>query len=103
MDSLACAISPAERYHQPAAIKRNIFGVRDLLLDQVRTRFGEWDNAWVIGTYPYKAERERLLQRLNAQEIYIRATREECIQRAVAERPNEWLEYVNNWFDLTGL
>ena len=34
-------------------------------------RKGKWKNAYVIGGYPAKMERERLEQRLNAESIFI--------------------------------
>lgn len=84
-----------DRYHKPSRLKANVFGVRDLLLDQIRTRTGKWRNAYIIGGYPLASDRERLCKLLGATPIYIEATLEQCMARAQTE---DWKQYVADWF-----
>ena len=54
MDLLYEAISGCKLYDKPDNIRQVVFRVRDTLLDAVRTRLGRWNNAYIIGGYPYK-------------------------------------------------
>lgn len=84
---------------RPGRLLPNIFGIRDCILDQIKTRTGKWRTAFVIGGYPLRSERDRLCMLLNAEPIFIEATKEECLERCAKERPSEWIEYIENWFD----
>ena len=63
-----------------------VMDVRNVLIDDVKRRRGRWQNAYIIGGYPVKSERERLLLELGAEEIYI-------------EGPETDDKYVKDWFD----
>ena len=84
---------------RPNRVKANVFGIRDCMLDMIRTRTGLWRNAFVIGGYPRKIERDRLCDLLRAEPIYIEASLDECLERCGKERPDEWREYILDWFD----
>lgn len=79
-------------------IKSNVLGLRDCLIEQIMMRKGMWPNAFIIGGYPLRTERDRLCDLLNAEAIYIDATKEECLKRCESERPAEWKEYIEDWF-----
>lgn len=96
IDNLWEAICLSDKYHKPNRLKANAFGIRDTLLDQIKTRTGMWRNAYVIGTYPLRSDRDRLCDLLKAKPIYIEATKEECISRAIND---EWKEYIDNWYE----
>lgn len=83
---------------RPHRIKANVFGLRDCILDQIRTRTGNWRNAFIIGGYPLKSDRDRLCDLLRAEPVYIEAKMEECLRRAEDERPKEWNGYIVDWF-----
>lgn len=99
LDLIWAAVSGAELYDHAEGVRGNAFAVRNLLIDQARTRTGRWDNAWIVGTYPYRAERLRLADRLGAECVLIEAERDVCLRRAAAERPAAWIGYVHEWFD----
>lgn len=84
---------------RPHRLKANVFGIRDTLLEQIRIRKGMWRNAYIIGGYPLRTDRDRVCDMLNATPVYISATIDECLERADRERPKEWKEYIRNWFD----
>ena len=86
----------SDRYHKPNRIKCNVFGVRDALIDMVKVRKGMWRNAYIIGTYPLRTDRDRICSQLRAREIFIYESKEECMGRASDEK---WKQYINDWFD----
>ena len=96
LDKIWQSVCKCDRYHKPNRLKKNVFGIRDFLIDQIRTRTGMWRNAYVIGTYPLKSDRERLIDLLNAEEIYIDTPKEECLKRAETE---EWREFIEDFFE----
>lgn len=55
---------------QSERLMSNVFGVYDFLLEQIRLRTGKWLTAWVICSIPYRGQRERLLESLDAKEIH---------------------------------
>lgn len=96
IDAIWECVSTSDRYHKPNRLKANVFGVRDCILDQIRTRTGQWRHAYVIGTYPLRSDRERMCALLGARPVYIEAERVECMERAHDEK---WREYVAEWFE----
>lgn len=96
IDSLWEAVCKSDKYHKPNRLKSNVFGLRDCLIDQVRTRAGMWRNAYVIGGYPLRTDRDRLCSLLGATPIYIEATKEECLDRAANP---QWKNFVEEWFE----
>lgn len=96
IDKLWEAISNSDKYNKPARLKSNVFGIRDCLIDQIRTRTGMWRNAYVIGTYPLKSDRDRLCGLLRAEPIFIDESKEVCLSRAMND---EWKEFIEDWFD----
>jgi hypothetical protein len=90
LDKLYSAIGIKNDY-----IKFNAFKLRDEMLDQIKTRYGNWRNAYVIGGYPNKIERENLAERIGAELIYTESTEEQCLELAKNERD---MEYIKRWW-----
>ena len=83
---------------KPAALKSNVFGMRDALLDMIKVRRGRWENAYIIGGYPLEAERERLAEMLGADKfIFIDTSKELCLLKAGAD--DQMKNYITDWFD----
>lgn len=103
VDSIWQCISGQERYIKPNRLKSIVFKVRDTLIDSVKYRAGKWNNAYIIGGYPLQSERERLLKELGAREVFIEATKEECLKRLEAVEDGrdkeEWRSYILEWFE----
>lgn len=96
VDSIWECVSSSDRLHKPSRLKANVFGVRDCLLEQIKTRTGMWRNAFIIGGYPLRTDRDRLCKLLRAESVFIEEKKEICLSRA----PNEnWKEYIEDWFD----
>lgn len=101
LDKIWECISINNIYIKPPKLKSVVFDVRDKLYDIVKYRSGKWNNAYVITGSPLIGDRERLIQRVGADEcILINTPKDECINRAInSDRSEEWLEYINDWFD----
>lgn len=101
MDNIFQAISGLSRYDKPDTLKSDAFAVRSLLLDRIRHRAGKWGDAYVIGGYPYKLEREDLVARLGAEVIYCDTRKAVCLANAQSRGPfaKEWERYIERWFD----
>lgn len=102
IDSIWQMVSMCDRYDKPNRLKSVVFSVRDNLLESVRYRRGKWLNAYVIGGYPYQAERERLADQLGARLIHIDTPKEECLRRLELCNDNrdktEWTKYIEDYF-----
>lgn len=97
MDRLWEAVSTQDRYHKPDRLKGIVFDLRENLYDAVKHRHGKWQDAYIIVTAPLTGDRERLKERVYADElIHIDTDRETCLSRAQTE---EWKELINNYFD----
>lgn len=101
LDSIWECVSGCERYVKPARLKSVVFAVRDNLLESVKYRRGKWLNAYIIGGYPYKAERDRLMDSLGAREVFIDTDMETCLQRLCSceeRNTDEWERYIKDWW-----
>lgn len=101
IDRLWSAVTMQPEYVKADNCRFNIFALRDNLLDQIKTRYGSWYTAWVIGGYPDKTDRERLAQSLGAELIYCDSTMQECLdRRRESGRPEKWDEYIREWWSV---
>ena len=101
IDNIWQCVSGCDRYIKPNRLKPVVFSVRDNLLESVRYRRGKWLNAYIIGGYPYKAERERLIDSLGAREVFIDTPYEECVKRlqSCEDRDKKlWEQYIADWW-----
>lgn len=102
MDSIWQCVSGQKRYEKPKRLNAVVFGIRDNLLEAVRYRKGKWVNAYIIGGYPLKGERERLIDTMGAREVFIDTDKDTCLQRlyeANDRNIEEWTGYINTWFE----
>lgn len=105
LDSIWQMISINPKYEKPAALKSTVFDMRDHMYDIIRYRSGNWMNAYIITGGALRGDRERLKQRVGADDfIFIDTDKETCIKR-VQERYDDaimrakWYEYIIDWFD----
>lgn len=96
IDKIWECISISNRYHKGARLKANVFGIRDCLIDQIKIRKGNWRAAYVIGGYPLASDRERMIELLGAEPIFIDEPKEVCLARC---ENDDWRGYVEDWFD----
>lgn len=99
IDALWQALTYQPPYIKSNNCRFNVFKVRDSILDQIKTRYGQWCDAYVIGGYPDRYERERLARDLGAELIYIESTKWECLARLEkSNRPAAWRQYIEDWW-----
>lgn len=104
LDNIWQMISINDRYQKPAALRSVVFQMRDALYDVIKYRSGKWHNAYIITGGALKGDRDRLQQRLGADDlIFIDTPMAECIKRAAArdisdEQKREWFGFINDWF-----
>jgi hypothetical protein len=104
MDRLYEAITLLPAYDKPDQLISNVMGVYNYLIDNIKTRFGKWDTAWVIGGLPDKFKRERLADDLGAELIYCECNRDEAIARLEMDEQryrikDDYVKYIDEWFD----
>lgn len=105
VDRIRQCVSGMNTYDIVPALNSVVFGIRDYLMDAVRTRQGKWNRAYIIGGFPLISERERICKQTGAQEIYIESTKEECLRRFDAKpdgRDKEWKRYIEEWWERYG-
>jgi predicted kinase/RNA polymerase subunit RPABC4/transcription elongation factor Spt4 len=104
MDQLYAAVSMLPYYDKPDNLLTNVRGIHNQLVDNIKTRYGKWNDAWVIGGYADKYKRERLAEDLGAELIFCDVSKDECLRRLSLDadrqyRQDEWKEYINKWFE----
>ncbi len=102
IEGIRRCISRQSEYKEIKALNPVVFGIRDYILDSIRTRRGYWNTAYIIGGYPLISERERICQMYGAREIFIDTDRETCLQR-LKEQPEDrdvkaWERYIDEWW-----
>lgn len=102
-DDIYQVLSGQPRYVRPNSIKPIVFAVRDTILEQIKMRSGQWENAWIIMTEPLWTQRKRVADQLNAEQIHIDTTKEICLER-LHSNPNgrdieTWTKAILDYFD----
>ena len=104
IDNIWQCVTGGKRYEKPNALKTNVFAIRDMLLDQVRTRAGKWEKAWIIEGGALKGVRMRQIELLQAEDIFIDTDKQTCLKRLASdnertqEQKKEWTGYIESWF-----
>ena len=104
MDSIWQMISINDRYDKPAALKAVAFQIRDTLYDIIKYRSGRWQDAYIITGGALKGDRERLQQRVGADDmIFIDTPIEVCLRRLsdrkmTDEQKDLWKSFIVDYF-----
>ena len=105
IDDIYTCISNNPPYVKSGRLTDNMFAVRNCLLDQIKTRYGKWVNAFIIGgkEYAYKGARERFCREYGAEPIFIDCSKEEAHLRLQAVQDSrdktEYAKYIDEWFE----
>ncbi len=94
-DALIMALGGDESHNHPGLLKGYAFEARDAVIR--RWAYKRDTDVWVIGTCPRRSDREKFT-RQGFRVVTMDADEKTCVQRARAERPVEWLEYVHRYF-----
>lgn len=102
IDKIYSCISNNPPYIKSGRLYDNMRSVYNALLGDVKRKNGKWINAWIIGGFPFKGERERTATEYGAELIYIDCTQEEALARLQAVQDGrdkvEYEQYINTWF-----
>ncbi|GAA0313730.1 hypothetical protein GCM10008967_00270 [Bacillus carboniphilus] len=103
MDNLYAAVSLLPEYDKPDNLFTNVIGIHNKLIDNIKTRFGKWNDAWIIGGYADRYKRERLAEDLGAELVFCNVNKDECLRRLELDeekkyRKDEWKGYIEKWF-----
>lgn len=103
-DAIFVNLSALTCYNKPNELLPNVRAVHSLLLDHIKTRYGKWDTAWIVGGYADKYKRDKLAEELGAELIYLETSQDECLARLKkdndrSKREAEWTGYINKWFE----
>lgn len=105
IDNIWQCVTGGARYNKPNALKTNVFAIRDLMLDMVKTRAGKWERAFIIEGGAFKGERERKIELLGAEPIFIDTNKQTCLKRLASdkertqEQKKEWQTFIERWFN----
>lgn len=105
MDRLYEAVTLLPRYDKPNNLKYNVLAIRNGIIDNIKTRYGNFNSAWIIGGYADKYQREQLSRDIGAKTIFVNASKEECLNRIKdsndyrQEHYEEWKGYIDKWFN----
>lgn len=105
IDKLYCAMSGMRMYDKPDNLKFNVLAIKNQIIEQIEKHYGNFKQAWIIGTYPNCVEREQLSQRLGAEIILLKPTKYECIARLEqcndyrAQHKKAYTKYIEEWFE----
>ena len=102
IDKIYSCISNNPPYIKSGRLYDNMRTVYDALLGDVKRKNGKWINAFIIGGFPFKGERERTAAEYGAELIYIDCTQEEAQARLQAAQDGrdkvEYSKYISTWF-----
>jgi HK97 family phage prohead protease len=96
-DKIHSALTGEKSHIHIEAVRKYVFAMRSKFYDLVKNE--KELRVWIINSSPYKEVRNQLAEELNAEIIYIKRSKEECLDVANNERPEEWKSYVNNYFE----
>jgi len=104
MDRLYQAVTMLPAYDKPDSLLSVVRGAHNLLLDNIKTRYGKWNSAWIIGGYAAKYKREKLANDLGAELIFCDVSKAECLRRLESDekllyRKSDWQGYIEKWFE----
>lgn len=104
VDLIWQAVTGGALYEKPDALKSNVFAIRDAMLDQVKTRAGKWERAWIIEGGALRRDRSRRISVLGAEGIFIECDKETCLQRLASDDKRDgvrdaWRGFIDDWFE----
>lgn len=103
IDRIYSCISNNPPFFKSGRLYDNMRSVYEALLNDVKYKRGKWVNAFIVGGFPFKGERERVAREYGAELIHIDCTEEEAQARLQAAEDgrdkSEWSKYISTWFE----
>lgn len=102
IDKIYACISNNPPFIKSGRLYDNMRSVYEALLNDVKYKNGKWINAFIVGGFPFKGERERTATEYGAELIYIPCTQGEALGRLQTVQDGrdkaEWKKYIDTWF-----
>ena len=96
-DKIHSALTDESTHNHIEHVRKYIFSIRDTFYNDLEN---EKDlRVWIINSSPIRSVRNELAKRLNANIVYLKRSKEECLRVADNERPEEWKGYIENYFE----
>lgn len=100
LDEIHKSICICDKFDKPASTMKLAYDIRDLLLDRIKTRKGEWECAYIISTIPNQYERIKYAEMYGAEIIMIDTPKADCIKQimqsddsiSIKEKRISWVE-----------
>jgi len=96
-DKIHSALTDESTHNHIEQVRKYIFSMRDTFYNDLEK---EKDlRVWIINSSPIRSVRNELAKRLNANIVYLKRSKDECLRVAENERPEEWKGYIENYFE----
>ncbi len=96
-DQIHSALTDESTHNHIKQVRKYIFSMRDTFYNDLEN---EKDlRVWIINSSPIRSVRNELAKRLNANIVYLKRSKDECLRVAENERPEEWKGYIENYFE----
>lgn len=104
LDLIKQSLSLEGKTKAPDNLVNIALNVREHIYKLIETRKINSNDVWVVAGLPNAEERKNLKKRLNAKLIFIEATKQQCIDRAMndSERQDKekQIKIINKWFNI---
>lgn len=102
LDLIGRALSMADKTDVPRNVERIAYDIRDYLYDKIAARKLDAKEVWVIAGVPKRKQRQELIEKLNAEAVFIGATFKDCYDHILldSERKDKALQLaiIEKWF-----
>ena len=103
IDKIYQCITNNPMYVKSGRLYDNMRTVEQALLGDIQRNNGRWVNAFIIGGYPYKRDREEMFIKYGAESIYIECDIDTAINRLntlpEGRDVKEYTKHINQWFN----
>ena len=96
-DKIHGALSGEDTHEHIDHIRKYIFSMREKFYNDLKNEMEV--RVWIINSSPSKEIRTKFLKELNAEILYIKRDKKECLEIAKNERPKEWIKYIDEYFE----
>lgn len=102
LDHIKQAISMTGKTEAPDTLLNAALAIREFIYGLIERREVSCDAVWVVAALPKKKDREELRRRLNAELVFCKAAKAECIKRAYkdSDRSDKDMQVriIERWF-----
>ncbi|MGN0805358.1 MAG: HNH endonuclease [Candidatus Coproplasma sp.] len=102
VDKIYACVSNNPLYIKSGRLYDCMDAVKQALFDCIKYKRGKWVNAFIVGGYAFKGERERIASEYGAEEVFIDCDKETALQRLASAQDGrdikEWTKYIEDWF-----